>query len=40
MIYLAQSQYLLLLLLVPLLFVGYALQLRIRRRRIAAIPSW
>ena len=37
MVYLAQSQYLLLLLLVPLLFVAYALQLRIRRRRIARI---
>lgn len=35
MIYLAQSQYLLLLLLVPLLPVAYALYLRRRRRRIA-----
>ena len=35
MVYLAQSQYLLLLLLIPLLFVGYALYLRMRRRRIA-----
>ena len=35
MVYLAQSQYLLLLLLVPLLFVAYALYLRGRRRRIA-----
>ena len=35
MVYLAQSQYLLLLLLIPLLFVGYALFLRMRRRRIA-----
>ena len=39
MIYLAQSKYLLLLLLVPLLFVGYALQLRIRRRRIAKLGN-
>jgi len=35
MVYLAQSQYLLLLLLIPFLFVGYALFLRVRRRRIA-----
>lgn len=35
MVYLAQSQYLLLLLLIPLLFVGYALFLRVRRKRIA-----
>ena len=35
MVYLAQSQYLLLLLLIPLLFAGYALFLRLRRRRIA-----
>ncbi|MCR5709453.1 MAG: VWA domain-containing protein [Bacteroidales bacterium] len=35
MVYLAQSQYLLLLILVPLLFVGYALWLRSRRRRLA-----
>lgn len=35
MVYLAQSEYLLLLLLIPLLFVGYALFLRMRRRRIA-----
>ena len=35
MVYLAQSQYLLLLLLVPLLFVAYAIYLRGRRRRIA-----
>ena len=35
MVYLAQSQYLLLLLLIPLLFVGYALFLRMRRKRIA-----
>ena len=35
MVYLAQSQYLLLLLLIPLLFAGYALYLRLRRRRIA-----
>ena len=35
MVYLAQSQYLLLLLLVPLLFVAYGLYLRGRRRRIA-----
>ena len=35
MVYLAQSQYLLLLLLIPLLFAGYALYLRMRRRRIA-----
>ena len=39
MIYLAQSQYLLLLLIVPLLFVAYALQLRIRRRRIAKLGN-
>jgi Ca-activated chloride channel family protein len=37
MVYLAQSQYLLLLLIVPLLFVAYALQLRLRRRRIARL---
>jgi Ca-activated chloride channel family protein len=37
MVYLAQSQYLLLLLIVPLLFVAYALQLRIRKRRIARL---
>ena len=35
MVYLAQSQYLLLLLLIPLLFAGYAVYLRLRRRRIA-----
>ncbi len=39
MIYLAQGQYLLLLLLIPLLFVAYAIQLRIRRRRIARIGN-
>ena len=37
MVYLAQSQYLLLLLIVPLLFVAYALYLRARRRRIARL---
>ena len=37
MVYLAQSQYLLLLLIVPLLFVAYALQLRLRKRRIARL---
>ncbi|MBQ6072680.1 MAG: VWA domain-containing protein [Bacteroidales bacterium] len=37
MLYLAQSQYILLLLLVPLLFVAYALHLRVRRKRIAKI---
>ena len=37
MVYLAQSQYLLMLLIVPLLFVAYALQLRIRKRRIARL---
>lgn len=37
MVYLAQSQYLLLLLIVPLLFVAYALYLHIRRRRIARL---
>ncbi|MBR6423301.1 MAG: VWA domain-containing protein [Bacteroidales bacterium] len=37
MVYLAQSQYLLLLLLIPLLFVGYALFLRMRKRRIARL---
>ena len=35
MVYLAQSQYLLLLLLIPLFFVAYALRLRLRRRRLA-----
>lgn len=35
MVYLAQSQYLLLLLIVPLLFVAYALYLRARRKRLA-----
>ena len=35
MVYLAQSQYLLLLLIVPLLFVAYAIYLRARRRRLA-----
>ena len=35
MVYLAQSQYLLLLLLIPLFFVAYALRLRMRRRRLA-----
>jgi Ca-activated chloride channel family protein len=39
MIYLAQGQYLLLLPLIPLLFVAYAIQLRIRRRRIARIGN-
>jgi len=39
MIYLAQGQYLLLLLLIPLLFVAYAIQLRIRRRRIARLGN-
>ena len=37
MVYLAQSNYLLLLLLVPLLFAAYALYLRARRRRIARL---
>ena len=37
MVYLAQPQYLLLLLIVPLLFVAYALYLRARRRRIARL---
>ena len=37
MVYLAQTKYLLLLLLIPLLFVGYALYLRARRRRIARL---
>ena len=37
MVYLAQSQYLLLLLIVPLLFVAYALYLRARRKRIARL---
>jgi Ca-activated chloride channel family protein len=39
MIYLAQGQFLLLLLLIPLLFVAYAIQLRIRRRRIARLGN-
>ena len=39
MVYLAQSQYLLLLLLVPLLFVAYALYLRARRKRIARLGN-
>ena len=39
MVYLAQSQYLLLLLLIPLLFVACALNLRIRRKRIAKIGN-
>ena len=39
MVYLVQTQYLLLLLLIPLLFVAYALQLRIRRRRIARLGN-
>jgi len=39
MVYLAQTQYLLLLLLIPLLFVAYAIQLRIRRKRIAKIGN-
>ena len=39
MIYLAQSQYLLLLLLVPLLPVAYLLYLRIRRKRIARLGT-
>ena len=39
MVYLAQPQYLLLLLLVPLLFVAYALYLRARRRRIARLGN-
>ena len=39
MVYLAQSQYLLLLLIVPLLFVAYALYLRARRRRLARFGS-
>ena len=37
MVYLAQSQYLLLLLIVPLLYVAYAIQLRLRKRRIARL---
>ncbi|MBR5018985.1 MAG: VWA domain-containing protein [Bacteroidales bacterium] len=39
MVYLAQSQYLLLLLLIPLLFVAYALYLRVRRKRIARLGN-
>ena len=39
MVYLAQSQYLLLLLLVPMLFVAYALYLRARRKRIARLGN-
>ena len=39
MVYLVQSKYLLLLLLIPLLFVAYAVQLRIRRRRIAKLGN-
>ena len=39
MVYLVQTQYLLLLLLIPLLFVAYAIQLRIRRKRIAKIGN-
>ena len=39
MVYLAQSQYLLLLLIVPLLFVAYALYLRARRKRLARFGS-
>lgn len=39
MVYLVQTQYLWLLLLIPLLFVAYALQLRIRRKRIAKIGN-
>ena len=39
MVYLAQSQYLLLLLLIPLLFVACALNLRIRRKRIARLGN-
>jgi Ca-activated chloride channel family protein len=39
MVYLVQPQYLLLLLLIPLLFVAYALQLRIRRKRIAKLGN-
>ena len=39
MVYLVQTQYLWLLLLIPLLFVAYALQLRIRRRRIARLGN-
>jgi len=39
MVYLVQTQYLLLLLLIPLLFVAYALQLRIRRKRITKIGN-
>ena len=39
MVYLAQSQYLLLLLLIPLLFVAYALCLRARKRRIARLGN-
>mgnify|MGYP002858153122 CR=1 FL=1 len=39
MVYLAQSQYLWLLLLIPLLLVAYAVQLRMRRRRIARLGN-
>ena len=39
MVYLAQSQYLLLLLFIPLLFVAYALYLRVRRKRIARLGN-
>ena len=39
MVYLAQSQYLLLLLIVPLLFVACALYLRVRRKRIARLGN-
>ena len=39
MVYLAQSHYLLLLLIVPLLFVAYALYLRARRKRLARFGS-
>ena len=39
MVYLAQSQYLLLLLAIPLLFVAYALYLRVRRKRIARLGN-
>lgn len=39
MVYLAQSHYLLLLLLVPMLFVAYALYLRARRKRIARLGN-
>lgn len=39
MVYLAQSQNLLLLLIVPLLFVAYALYLRARRKRLARFGS-